>query len=150
MAQKPQTKTTKSNVGGVDLELSAFSKPVVTKKKQAKFDREKSAAEELAGLSQAFKDIKALDKRMKVQRDDSMDSEYWVALCFQNREMKEEFLRLAKVPRTIGDKYINGMTFAKILGITLKTPVPPIRRHKKVDGTLAPFALPYDPDKEIS
>jgi len=145
MALKPVTKTTKSK----DVEISAFSKPVLTKKKTEKFNREETAAAELAGLSQHFKDIKALDKRMKVQRDDTMDSEYWIAVCFQNRVQKEEFLRLLKIPRIIGDKYLDGMKLAKILGITLTTPVPPIRRHKKADGTLKAFAMPYDPDKEL-
>jgi len=132
-----------------DMELSAYSKPVVTKKKAEKFDREKSAADELAGLSDHFKSIKALDKRMKMQLDDTLDSEFWIAICFQNREQKEEFLRLLKIPRPLGDKYLDGMKVAKVLGVELKTPVPQLRRHRGVDHVLLPFVMKYDPDKEL-
>jgi len=49
---------------------------------------------EVSAVLQGFKDrAKAEQKRF----DLATDSEYWVALCFQSREQKEEFLRAVKM-----------------------------------------------------
>lgn len=53
--------------------------------------------------------------------ENATDSEFWVALCFQTREQKEEFL--GKLGLTaFGDKYIDGRTVADCIGLTLESP----------------------------
>jgi hypothetical protein len=142
MAPKQATKITPAHDGEVS--LRARTQKPVTKKAKEKLDRQKAAAEEIAALSDHFKAIKENDKKMRAQRDDTMDSEFWIAICFQNRAQKEEFLRLVKFPKTIGDKYLDGMKVAKILGVKLTTPVPPKRKHKHEGKFFADLALDID------
>jgi len=47
------------------------------------------------------------------------DSEYWCCLMFPSREIKDKFLRAVGIYE-IGDKYIDGLVFAEILGIDLE------------------------------
>lgn len=54
---------------------------------------------------------------------DTVDSEFWVAFCFQTRAQKEEFLKKLKLI-SLGDKYINGLHAAKRLGVEIKSPSP--------------------------
>jgi len=106
----------------------------------------KNRPEELEKLSDHFKAIKAGDAKAIQQADDTMDSEHWIAICFQNRDQKEEFLRKLKLPKTIGDKYLDGMRVAKVLGVTLETVVPKIRKHRGVMSTLGGIAIQYTQD----
>ena len=148
MAQKQPTKTTslKRKKGLIDdllSEASAVKAQPKTKKVLEKINRQEEAKRELAGLSDAFKKIKVTDQRAKDQYQDALDSEHWVTFCFTNRAQKDEFLRLTKV-RALGNKYVDGMKAAEILGITLLTPVPPLRKHKKVEKTLSELAMDMD------
>jgi len=54
--------------------------------------------------------LAAFKERAKVERQryiDATDSEFWVALCFQSRAAKEQFLRGHGIA-DLGDKYIDG------------------------------------------
>jgi len=64
---------------------------------------------------------------------DATDSEFWIAVCFQTREQKEEFLKKAGLWQ-LGDKYLDGTKVAKAMGIKLESPVPPNRRVAKFGG----------------
>jgi|ERR1019366_1374816 hypothetical protein len=49
------------------------------------------------------------------------DTEYWVCFCFETREQKDEFLRKSELLE-LGDKHIDGLAAAEILGVELDTP----------------------------
>lgn len=48
------------------------------------------------------------------------DSEFWIGVCFESREQKEQFLAAVGLrPKLNGDKYVDGRIMAAKLGITL-------------------------------
>ena len=65
--------------------------------------------------------FKARAKAETERRQTATDSEYWVALCFETREQKEEFLEKIGMLAE-GDKYVDGLELAKKLGLTLSSP----------------------------
>lgn len=68
-------------------------------------DLEHSADSEMSEI------LRQLKEKRKAQADTfrvARDPEYWVALCFQSREQKDEFLQ--KIGwADLGDKYLNGL-----------------------------------------
>ena len=76
---------------------------------------ERDAKKELSKLQQAFRDRK---KKEDIRNLDSVDSEYWVCLCFQNRKQREDFVVKSGIG-SIDDKYVDGIIAANRLGITL-------------------------------
>lgn len=96
----------------------------------APVDVEAVAREELNDVQQGFKDRATREDQRFV---DATDSEYWIALCFQTREQKEDFLREAGLT-DLGDKYLDGMQVAKRLGIALVSRIPSLPRFK-IDPT---------------
>lgn len=92
-------------------QVAARKKPSAESEEPA----EETAKRELSELEAAFK------KRAEAEQERFMlatDSEYWVALCFQSRDQKEEFLRALDLIQH-GDKYLDGWTVAKKLGVRL-------------------------------
>jgi len=87
-------------------------------------DLEEACATEVNEVLDAFK---ARAKNENARLLDATDSEHWFAVCFQTREMKEEFLTKIGLMK-LGDKYLDGMKVAKALGIPLESPVPPNRK----------------------
>lgn len=64
---------------------------------------------------------KSFRERIKMENDrfqNTTDSEYWFAVCFQTREQKEAFLKAMNL-FLIGDKYLDGVEVAKQLGINI-------------------------------
>lgn len=51
------------------------------------------------------------------------DTEYWVALCFPDRESKERFLNATDL-QPLGDKYLDGPRAALALGVDMGEPPP--------------------------
>jgi hypothetical protein len=97
-------------------------------------------SEALGEVNQALTRFKKSAQREKQRFADATDSEYWVALCFQTREQKEEFLR--KIGwQHLGDQYLNGMLCAEAQGITLTSRIPPMPRYK-IDRRYAELVLP--------
>ncbi len=92
---------------------------------------------ELDSLSEMSEVLTGFRERAQAEQQrywDAVDSEYWVALCFQTREQKEEFLqKLSLLP--LGDKYLDGMAVAQVLGITLEARVPPMPQTRLGDQT---------------
>lgn len=87
---------------------------------------EQQASEEVSAVLKGFRERARQEQSRKT---DVLDSEYWLAVCFQTREQKEEFLsKLGAVD--LGDKYIDGMQLAQLLGITLESRVPPMPKLK--------------------
>lgn len=56
--------------------------------------------------------------REKQRYQDVTDSEYWVAVCFESRDQKEEFLKATGLLQD-GDKYISGPDLAAHFGVPL-------------------------------
>ena len=68
----------------------------------------------------------------------ALDSEYWVSFCFQTREQKDQFLRLAGLIG-LGNKYIDGRKAAKLLGYPVE-PAESRQRPLKIDRRYAKLA----------
>jgi len=73
--------------------------------------------------------FKSRAQREDQRVEDATDSEYWIAVCFQTREQKTEFLRKAGW-LDIGEKYLDGMLVALQMGIELESRVPPLPQHR--------------------
>jgi len=86
----------------------------------AEMDIEQRAAEEVSEILEGFR---ARAGREQDRFVDATDSEHWIAVCFQTREQKEEFLSKLKLLE-LGDKYLDGMLVAERLGVNLESPVP--------------------------
>lgn len=84
---------------------------------------EEAEAEALAEVSEILTGFRGRAKREDQRFVDATDSEYWVAVCFQTREQKDEFLQKARLA-DLGDKYLDGMAVARILGIRLDSRIP--------------------------
>lgn len=71
---------------------------------------------EFEALGKALKDseYKERAKRERKRFVDATDSEFWVALAFENRQQKEEFLRKFKL-LALGDKFLNGSDVEAVL-----------------------------------
>ncbi|MCK7676346.1 hypothetical protein [Corynebacterium pygosceleis] len=75
-------------------------------------------ATEFSALQSEFAD-RAKKERKRFQ--DATDSEFWFAVCFKTRDEKEAFLRALGVkPKLMGDKYLDGVQLAKLMGIELE------------------------------
>ena len=95
-------------------------------------DLEKENGEDISEVLKGFRERAQQEAARFIE---VTDSEFFVCVCFQTREQKEEFLQEVGLDlERDGDKYIDGMVLAKKLGITLKTKVPPIRTPR-VDKT---------------
>jgi hypothetical protein len=84
---------------------------------------EEAEAEAQAEVSEILSGFRGRAKREDQRFVDATDSEYWVAVCFQTREQKDEFLQKARLA-DLGDKYLDGMAVARILGIRLDSRIP--------------------------
>lgn len=87
----------------------------------------------LAEMSELNKGFRERRKNEQKRFTDATDSEYWCALCFQTREQKEEFLQKLNLA-PLGDKYIDGMKAAGVLGIEIEAEVPPLPKPKNHRG----------------
>lgn len=87
-------------------------------------DQEQDAVE--ATATRVHRVESAFRKRAKGEQkrfDAATDSEYWVAICFQTREQKEEWLRKTGLAE-LGDKYLDGHEVADAMGVELAEPDP--------------------------
>ena len=85
-----------------------------------------------AGMSEALRQIierkKATQERFRV----ATDPEFFFCVCFQSRDQKDEFLRLAKWA-DLGDKYINGLEVARRMAVPIiPISIEPLRIRGKV------------------
>jgi hypothetical protein len=86
---------------------------------------EEAEAMAAAEVNEVLSGFKARARQEDQRFEDATDSEYWVCLCFQTRDQKEEFLR-KKGWLDLGDKYLDGMMVAEEEGITLESRIPPL------------------------
>jgi len=119
-----------------EINIPAFEQKPVKKKEIT--DRD-PAIEEMENevnteFSKALTGFKERAKREDQRFTDATDSEYWIAIVFQNREQKEEFIK--KIGFDIerdNDKYMDGIEVAEKLNIKLETPVPQLPHYRAFD-----------------
>lgn len=98
-------------------------------------DPETDSTSDLDELHASFR------KRAEMENDrfqNTTDSEYWFAVCFQTREQKDAFLRAMNL-FLIGDKYLDGLEVAKQLGIDIPKADIKYLPDGKVDKDFAKF-----------
>lgn len=69
-------------------------------------------------VGETLRAIREADKRERDRHANTLDTEYWACLVFNNRAQKEEFLRQIGWLK-FGDKYLDGMKLAKRHGFKL-------------------------------
>lgn len=62
--------------------------------------------------------------REQDRRTIATDSRYWVAICFQTREQKDEFLSKTGLDAVSDGTYVDGQGAAAMLDIELTSPAP--------------------------
>jgi hypothetical protein len=82
---------------------------------ERKIKRVEEAAKKVEALPGSFRERHEKERERFV---DATDSEYWVCLCFDTREQKEEFLKKLGLFEH-GDKYLRGDFVAEKLGVKL-------------------------------
>lgn len=78
-------------------------------------DVEADSRAELDAVAQGFRK-RGRDEEKRFR--DTLDSEFWFAVCFQTRAQKEAFLTAAKLILH-GDKYLDGRVVTKAMGIEI-------------------------------
>lgn len=85
-------------------------------------------------MSEVVKQIKEAKRAQFDRFRVSRDPDYWLALCFQSREQRDEFLRRVGWT-TIGGRYVNGLDVARRLGADIEpidlSPLPARGKPKK-------------------
>lgn len=112
--------------GGLRLRKpTELEKPTAAQEAPQQVQDDKPGAE-VSEVLRRFKEAAAGAERRFV---DNTDSEYWICLGFQNRAQKEDFLRLSGLI-ALGDKYLDGVEVAKVLGVQLTVETPPMPKFK--------------------
>ncbi len=93
---------------------------------------ENTAAEQRADMTALQKGFNARRQQEQERFYEAVDSEFWCCLCFQTREQKDAFLRALKLLH-LGDKYLDGVKVAEVLGVAGALPPGPDwnRRQRK-------------------
>lgn len=98
-------------------------------------DAEVDSKADLDAVKKGFRDRLKAENKRKV---DATDSEYWFCVCFQSRAQSEAFL--CEIGwRKFGDKYLDGVKIAKMMGIELPNDEVPYVAEPKIDKTWASF-----------
>jgi hypothetical protein len=111
---KPQKPVFDSLLGAYPAERTPD--PLAELREIATVTIEDDATDEVSAIAQAIADEKIL--RRDAYRT-MVDPEFWFAVCFQNREQKEAFLK-AVGWFAHGDKYLDGLWVARKLGIQIE------------------------------
>jgi hypothetical protein len=84
---------------------------------------EEGMASDLADLQASFAQRAKLEKE-RIQT--TVDSEYWVCISFDSRQQKHAFLRAMGWDK-LGNKFLDGVELAKLLGVELPATPPALR-----------------------
>lgn len=123
MSELPEPKALFADSGSAMPEMkSAFGEPAVTE--EAQYDGPPVEQTALAELDDLLARFRAQQDQPDVLLGDVTDSKHWVAVAFQTRAMKDEFLYRAGL-EDAGNKYLDGHAVARMLGIDLESPMPP-------------------------
>lgn len=101
---------------------------------------EKESKEEMSEVLLAFKERA---KREQQRYWDAVDSEYYTVLCFQTRAQRDEFLEKAGLLNLgdRGERYLDGLKVAEILGIPIDSPTPTMPKLRKCPKDMAKLVL---------
>ena len=126
-------------VSGKPRELREFRPaPDPLAKVPATGDVAADAAAEFDAIDQGFRQRMA-NEQSRVNAE--LDSENWVAVVFETRAQKEEFLeRIGLLDH--GDKYLDGVDVARILSVDLSPSGRKYRPEPRVDHKLSELAKP--------
>lgn len=94
----------------------------------------------IAEMNAVVKGFQENDAKRRAYYRQIFDTEYFVAVCFQSREQKEEFLAKSGLSQFGQDKYLDGRKVARHLGVEL-TPNNVSQRPLAVDTTFAEMAM---------
>lgn len=122
------------------LQLNKSTGPKLKGKAPEPEQPKNAEADSLAELSEVLDGFKQRAEREQERFVDATDSEYWIAVCFQTRAQKEEFLEKLGLLAD-GDKYLDGLLVARKLGITIESPTPG-KPKLKIDSKLTAMSLP--------
>jgi hypothetical protein len=94
-------------------------------------DRKQIEQSQKEEFSQIKKDFADRGKKEQERFQLSTDSEFWVCFVFPSREHCDEFLKNSGIDTEDGDKYVDGITAAKAMGIKINLPIPDFPKQKK-------------------
>ena len=96
-------------------------------------DAEVDSKADLDAVKKGFRDRLKAENKRKV---DATDTRYWCCLCFQSHGQLMAFLEKSGM-RKFGDKYLNGVKVAKMMGIELPDDEVPYVDEPKIDKAAA-------------
>lgn len=94
-------------------------------------DEEPASTDEDAPMPESFEDavkeevsdfLAAFRQRAKdeeAQKAKNVSTDYWFAVYFASQEQRDTFLRALSLIEKMDDQYIDGMTFAKAVGVEI-------------------------------
>lgn len=103
------------------------------------FDGVNVEEEAQAEISEALRAFRKDAERASERMLDNTDSGFYICMGFPTRAHKDEFLRKSGIDQA-GDRYLDGMEVARILGIRMETPVPAMPNFH-MDATLRGMAV---------
>lgn len=90
-------------------------------------------AAEVMALAKQFKNARDKEKETK---DRNTNAAYWFAVYFQDEDQKKEFFnKIGVTPDISAGQYIDGITFAKLIGIDI------VKKEVKKPGKFREFKL---------
>jgi len=114
-ARKPVVKKTFKRLPDIETMFNVDGDPL----ENVDFDPDDLEASATAEMSEIVRLIREKKKQSADRFRIAEDTDYWVALCFQCREQRDEFLKKAGWSE-LGEKYLNGLEIARRLGIDVK------------------------------
>lgn len=146
-AFSPKAKGFRPAVGGFKRGATGF-KPgekhaPVSEVKESLLDKLRKTERALASIKDSDANAKWTLARMRSKQMfiDTNDTDYWICICFESRQQKDEFLRLSRLELPDEDKYFSGLALAKAMGLKLT-------RDRRAFHTLGvnqrwePYAMP--------
>jgi hypothetical protein len=115
--------------------IGLFGGGVGVGKSERKVKQVEAAAERVETLPGSFRERAEKERERFI---DSTDSEYWVCVCFETREKKEQFLKNLGLFEH-GDKYLDGDFVAEKLGIKLEARRAKFGKTKQISPRLKRF-----------
>lgn len=97
-------------------------------------------------LDVTIEEIRATKREKQKAITKTLDTEYWVCLCFQSRQQVEEFMAKCGQPDPT-HKYVDGVKFAERIGNPVTPETTPFYEQRK-KSNLAAMARPIKPNKE--
>jgi hypothetical protein len=124
----------------INNEITLGKSPTLNQSEKIDFTKMDIEAETLQEVNDILAGFKSRQATEQARYEDAVDSQFWIAICFQTSEQAEEFLKKTGW-LDIGEKYLDGLEVAQRMGINLTSDIPPIQRFK-IDSTLLEMSRP--------